>query len=322
MTYRTITTLAPTVVAAALIGCGAAGPSQELVTARYTVEQAKQSEAARYAPDQLHRAERTLERAESVHRDEPGSGFERDLAYVADRQARIAMTRARQEVLREEREEAEREYRRRLEAANRAREQQLDDLDRQLAQVSYDLEIVRADLAQREDQLGERAQELRAREQALVEQQRRLERERAARARAELQARQALEELAEVREEQDRMIITLSGSVLFAHGQSDLLPSARRRLQSVATVLAADPDRQMVVEGHTDSTGSVELNDRLSQDRADAVREYLIAQGVPAENVQAVGRGEQEPVATNDTVEGRANNRRVEIIVEPEAQAK
>jgi hypothetical protein len=71
-----------------------------------------------------------------------------------------------------------------------------------------------------------------------------------------------------------------------------------------------------LVEGHTDDRGSDATNQQLSQKRADAVREYLESRGVPAERMRSVGRGESNPVASNDNPEGRANNRRVEIIVE------
>jgi OOP family OmpA-OmpF porin len=71
-----------------------------------------------------------------------------------------------------------------------------------------------------------------------------------------------------------------------------------------------------VVEGHTDSNGNDASNQKLSQDRAESVRAYLVQRGVKSERITAVGKGESTPVATNDTTEGRANNRRVEIIVQ------
>ena len=74
---------------------------------------------------------------------------------------------------------------------------------------------------------------------------------------------------------------------------------------------------QVQVDGHTDSVGSDEDNMRLSQGRADSVRSYLVTQGVPSARIKAVGRGESMPIADNKSPEGRANNRRVEIIVQP-----
>jgi OOP family OmpA-OmpF porin len=76
-----------------------------------------------------------------------------------------------------------------------------------------------------------------------------------------------------------------------------------------------------LIEGHTDSQGNDQANLALSQARAEAVRQYLVGRGVAQDKVRAVGRGEQQPVATNDSPEGRANNRRVEIVVQNAVQA-
>ncbi|PCC70063.1 Outer membrane protein OmpA [Nannocystis exedens] len=128
----------------------------------------------------------------------------------------------------------------------------------------------------------------------------------------------ALAEIAAVRNEARGTVVTLSGSVLFASGKSELLPSATSRLTQVAEALvAADPGATFVVEGYTDSKGSAAFNEKLSEARAQAVRDFLVAHGVPAERIEARGLGESQPVATNATAEGRANNRRVEIIIQP-----
>lgn len=293
----------------ALVGCGASAPSNELLTARETMDAARQSPAAQYKPEQLHRAQRTLERAEAVYDEEPGTQIERDLAYIADRQARAAMAEGRRAALSARQVEAEREYRRQLEVSTRTRAEMLEDTEESL-------EDVREELSEREGLLDQRTAELRAQEEALMARQQELEQERQARQEAEQEAEQALEELADVRRDQENMIITLNGSVLFEFGQTALLPSALRRLDAVAEVLRRHPDRQIVVEGHTDSVGSDAGNRALSQERAERVVEYLTRRGVPAESIRPVGRGETEPVATNRTQEGRANNRRVEIIVE------
>ncbi len=316
MTHHRATARTMCVLALALSACGAAGPSRELVAARETVEEARRTEAGQYKPDELRVAERTLARAERAHEDDPGSARERDLAYIADRQARVAMAHGREVALEARRAQAEREYRLRLEADAVARERQLGAIDEQLDTVRRELEDVREELGERESLLGERAEQLRAREEELVARQREIEEERRGRFEAERKADEALEELAEVRREQDQLIITLSGEVLFESGQTDLLPTARSRLEEVARVLRQHPDRAIVVEGHTDSRGPDDYNLRLSQARADTVRAFLVSYGVPAEIIRAVGRGETEPVSDNRTPEGRANNRRVEIIVE------
>jgi outer membrane protein OmpA-like peptidoglycan-associated protein len=116
-------------------------------------------------------------------------------------------------------------------------------------------------------------------------------------------------------------VLTLSGSVLFATGKSTLLPTSKGRLNDVARALKEDP-RSITIVGHTDSQGADEMNMKLSQARAESVRTYLTSQGVPADRVRAEGLGETQPVVDNGTAEGRANNRRVEIILENAAGAK
>jgi outer membrane protein OmpA-like peptidoglycan-associated protein len=112
-------------------------------------------------------------------------------------------------------------------------------------------------------------------------------------------------------------VITLSGSVLFRSDDAALLPSAERKLDQVAEVLRRAPDKSVVVEGFTDSRGSRAYNRRLSHARAESVRQYFISKGVPRERIEARGLGADLPVADNGTPEGRANNRRVEVLLEP-----
>jgi outer membrane protein OmpA-like peptidoglycan-associated protein len=126
----------------------------------------------------------------------------------------------------------------------------------------------------------------------------------------------ALAELAAIREEERGLIITLSGSVLFRSGEATLMPEAQAKLDQVAAALIAGPEHNVVVEGFTDSQGTDQYNLDLSQRRATAVRDYLVHRGFPASRIQAHGIGEGRPVADNNTAEGRANNRRVEIVLE------
>ncbi len=125
-----------------------------------------------------------------------------------------------------------------------------------------------------------------------------------------------LVKLAAVKEEERGLVITLSGSVLFASNESTLLPAALDRLNKVADALLVTKERQLTVEGFTDSQGSSQYNMVLSQKRADVVRSYLISRGYPGNLIQAKGIGEDRPVGDNTSAEGRANNRRVEIVVD------
>lgn len=107
--------------------------------------------------------------------------------------------------------------------------------------------------------------------------------------------------------------VTLSSEVNFAFDSSELTRQAEVTLDEVARRLREHTDVRVRIEGHTDSVGSAQYNQGLSERRADSVRDYLMSQGISGERIMAVGYGEQRPVATNDTDEGRALNRRVEI---------
>jgi outer membrane protein OmpA-like peptidoglycan-associated protein len=130
----------------------------------------------------------------------------------------------------------------------------------------------------------------------------------------------SLAALASLKEEERGLVVTLSGSVLFRSAESTLMPQARAKLDQVANALLAIRARNLIVEGHTDSQGSDQYNQGLSQRRADAVRDYLVQSGYPADHIQSRGRGEGSPIANNASTEGRANNRRVEIVIEREVR--
>ena len=112
------------------------------------------------------------------------------------------------------------------------------------------------------------------------------------------------------------MIITLTGSVLFETDKYEVRPAATHRLDQVAQVLLAERGATITVQGHTDSEGSDKANQTLSENRAMSVRNYLVSQGIAGDRITAVGYGETVPVASNKNQAGRANNRRVEIIVD------
>ena len=109
-------------------------------------------------------------------------------------------------------------------------------------------------------------------------------------------------------------VMTLSGDA-FAPGQAMLRPEARANLQKVVAFVQASPGRPVRIEGHTDSTGSANMNQVLSQRRAEAVRQALIEDGVDASRLSALGLGEDQPIADNASESGRARNRRVDIVV-------
>lgn len=113
----------------------------------------------------------------------------------------------------------------------------------------------------------------------------------------------------------DRGTVITLGDVLFPINKADLQPGAQRNLMPLAEFLKQYPERSVVIEGHTDALGETSYNEALSEKRADAVKTFLITQGVDPGRIQARGLGETFPVATNDTNTGRQQNRRVDIVI-------
>lgn len=127
---------------------------------------------------------------------------------------------------------------------------------------------------------------------------------------------------AEVYKQENQLVIRLK-AVKFPVGQSILMPGTYMLLSKVQRAIRTFDESQVVIEGHTDSTGSDEVNEHLSQQRAEAVREYLLAnKTLPEERIMAVGYGSVRPLASNATPEGRAINRRIDVIIKPKVQAQ
>jgi outer membrane protein OmpA-like peptidoglycan-associated protein len=114
------------------------------------------------------------------------------------------------------------------------------------------------------------------------------------------------------------LVVTL-GDVLFDVDRSALKPAGMRMVDQLAEVLKADPQRTVLVEGFTDSTGADAYNQTLSTERADAVRVALLGQGIASTRVASRGYGKANPVGSNDTAAGRQMNRRVEIVLSDES---
>jgi outer membrane protein OmpA-like peptidoglycan-associated protein len=145
-------------------------------------------------------------------------------------------------------------------------------------------------------------------------------RQQAEKEKQELRAR-LLEQLNSILATHDsaRGLIANMSDVLFRSGSFELLPAARERLAKVSGILLAYPSLHLAVEGHTDSVGSDEYNQNLSEQRAESVRQYFVQQGIPASSVEARGLGKTQPIAANDTPEGRQANRRVELVLSGDA---
>jgi outer membrane protein OmpA-like peptidoglycan-associated protein len=115
----------------------------------------------------------------------------------------------------------------------------------------------------------------------------------------------------------DDIVLNMPSSVTFDFDSSDLTNSARNALNDVSRVLQQYPDTRVNIAGHTDSTGNAAYNQRLSERRADAVGNYLAQTGVSSNRLSMTGYGQTQPVASNETEQGRAQNRRVEITLTP-----
>jgi outer membrane protein OmpA-like peptidoglycan-associated protein len=140
----------------------------------------------------------------------------------------------------------------------------------------------------------------------------------ASRQEIELEARE--KEIVELKELQAKptdsgMILTLGGDVLFKTGGATVSPGAQAQLGRVAQFLKANADREVVISGHTDSTGGAEMNQTLSEKRAAAVGAYLSGQGIAASRIATRGFGASLPIAPNDSAAGRQQNRRVDIVI-------
>ncbi len=118
--------------------------------------------------------------------------------------------------------------------------------------------------------------------------------------------------------ESDRGLVVNMSDVLFDTSRAELKPVAREHLARISGIVVAHPGLALRVEGHADSTGTADFNQKLSEARAGSVRDYLVAQGIPGETITSAGLGSSVPVAPNDTADGRAKNRRVELIVSGE----
>lgn len=322
-----------------MTGCATVAPS-ELVNARAAYQQASSGPARQLVPSELHKAREALDRAEQAFLNEPDSYNTKDLAYVALRKSEQAEAMGIMAADKATKERANVDFQREQTAIMRQTKQELSDserreddaraeIDRQamIAQGKQELSDSRKQTAEAEAELDKQAALKAAKEKSdadlqtqqadtrQAQQELRDSEKRAADALAELAT------LASLKEEERGLVVTLSGSVLFRSAESALLPSAQVKLDQVANALLAIRARNLIVEGHTDSQGSEAYNQGLSQRRAEAVRDYLVQKGYPADRIQARGRGEGSPIANNASAEGRANNRRVEIVIEREAQA-
>jgi outer membrane protein OmpA-like peptidoglycan-associated protein len=186
----------------------------------------------------------------------------------------------------------------------------------QLEKLRSDLEATRKAAEDAQKAAQEERQRLEEERRAAAGRASELEKARRDQQQAEDQLKQTLSQLAQVREETRGLIVTLPGSIYFDVNRSEVKPAMRARLTEIATALAGVPGRRILVEGHTDSDGSAEYNLKLSSLRSETVKSILVSGGVSPDRIEAHGYGKTRPVASNITPAGKAQNRRVEIVIQ------
>jgi outer membrane protein OmpA-like peptidoglycan-associated protein len=324
----------------------------ELLEARNAARIAQWSKANQYAQDSFIRAQNLLEQAQKAQDQNAGANKQavvrlaREAVQTFDDARTLSLRRREEERVATERREAEQR-----EAAARAQAEQQQQLaqqaqqNAQLAQQNAQLEAQQRQQAEQERLAAEQArqqaeaatqqaqlerQQADAARQAAIQQQQQLA---AQTQQAQLQAQQAnqekeqlrarlrdqLNQVLQTRDTAKGLIVNMS-DVLFDTGKATLRAGAREKLAKVAGILIAYPDLRLSLGGHTDSTGTLSFNQQLSQQRAAAVRDYLVSQGLKSTEIVAVdGFGPSQPVASNATPAGRQQNRRVEIVVAGDA---
>ena len=282
------------VVAAVAVGCATA-PPVELINARTAYDRARFGPAAQLAPADLRKARLALDQAERALSGERNLAKTVDFAYIAERTVQIAEAHAQTSI-------TERKMATQAAGTLTAARAQLVKAQRGEAEQAQQVGVERTAREAAEQKADASEQKAGVSEEKAVASEQRAQ-----------QANDALHKLS-AKADARGMVITLSGSVLFRSNGADLLPAALRRLDEVASVLVAQ-GQNVVVEGYTDSTGSPWSNVDLSRRRAEAVRSYLVSRGCPTDRIVARGMGPDRPVADNASGEGRANNRRVEIVI-------
>lgn len=319
---RSITRLNTAFIAAfavlAAIGC-AQKENAMLDEARAAYSAAKSdAQVMNNAPLELNQAGEALQRAERLQLQDAETEQVTHQAYLARQQVAIAREAAQLKMAQQQIEQADARRaavlldarNRELMAVREKAEMRQKELETAQLRAQESQTVAQQQEMERLRQEAARAQQL---EQQVSQQEMERLRQQAQRA-EELEAQVAQMKELDARETPRGLVLSMP-DVLFDLGKSDLKPGAERTLEKLASVLRENPERTITIEGFTDSTGSEDLNRRLSESRANAVRDALVSRGVNPERIQTRGYGKNYPVASNETPAGRQLNRRVEIII-------
>jgi len=259
------------------------------------------SEAELLAPLMISDAERAVRQLEAAGK---GADLRNHLAYLAERRIELAAA----EVQRKQAQTGTRHWQ------EQAAELRVTISRMQAEQARMEAEQARLlSSAQAEDAARARDEAETAREAQLSASERAKLAQQEAETARKLAAARAQE--AELAKREAELASQQAGDVLFASGESDLKDAAAQNVTDVVDLLAAEPDKRIRIEGHTDSSGDAGFNLRLSEQRAQAVRNALVNAGVAPDRITVVGLGEDFPIASNDSAEGRSQNRRVDVIL-------
>ncbi|MFL6437600.1 MAG: OmpA family protein [Terriglobales bacterium] len=317
----------------------------ELFEARNAVRIAHNANADKYAASALANAEHSLASAESAYHAKAKASiatYARDAAQTAEDARVMSLKKQEEERLARDANERELQARAQAQAEAQRRQQAEEDRARAVAErgeaerMRKEAELAAQQAEQAKAQAEQAKAEAEAARQAALAQQQQLSveadkarasaqeadrlRQQAEKEKTDLRAR-LLQQLSAVLETHDtaRGLIANMGDVLFETGKYELKPEARERLAKVSGILLAYSSLKVAIEGHTDAVGTDDYNQRLSEHRAESVRDYLVNQGVAAPAITARGLGKAQPIASNDTQEGRQRNRRVELVLSGEA---
>ena len=296
----------------------------DLLEARNAVVIAKEAGAQQYAPDSLTKAEDMLQRAEDYYQRKQGrtpiGTAARGATQMAEDARVLTLQRKEQAKIDAER-RAHEEAQAAAEANAAAAQQQAAQAQAQAEEDARPrAEAEQAQAQAQQQQAAALAAEQQAQAAAAAAQQAasvaEQQRQQAVQQKEAMRAR-LLAQLNQVLQTRDtaRGLIVSMPDVLFDFGKYTLKPEARERLAKISGIVLAYPDLKLEIDGYTDSVGSDEYNQTLSDKRAEAVRDFLVSNGVSMNNVAARGMGKADPVADNSTAEGRQLNRRVEMIV-------
>jgi len=311
----------------------------ELFEARNALRIAHIAEADKYAASILSKAGQQLMHAEDVFRQKQNKPAVEAAAKEAVETAEEARLMAVKQKAEQEAQAAAaaREAKARADADAEAKRRADADTARvQAEQAKAEAEKAKAEaVAAAQEAARQKEEAEKAKAEAIAQQQvlaAETDKAKAAAAQSENLRQQAEQEKAELRarllqqlnsilatRDSARGLIANMSDVLFRSGSFELLPGARERLAKVSGIVLAYPSLHLAVEGHTDSVGSDDYNQSLSEHRAESVRDYFVQQGITGNSIDARGFGKTEPIATNDTPEGRQQNRRVELILSGEA---